>query len=223
MLLFTHFPKAGGNSLLASLQARFGDRMLSDYAEDPADPTSPRNLDPAGYFEREPSIDPHVECVFGHVHPGKYARIANARRVVFLREPVANLISIYFYAMSIDISLGMYVNPVLKYAIDRKLGIEEFARLPLMQKLMTWCYFGGFDMSRFDFIGFHETRHGDIQRLSDLLGFELDSDVHLHKTSDARGDERKEIEADAEFHDRLHHILADDCAFYERMRERHSR
>jgi hypothetical protein len=81
---------------------------------------------------------------------------------------------------------------------------------------MSETYFGDFDMSRFDFIGFYENRDADIPRLAKDLGLPLVAAVHQNRTSQTI--ERLELEADVSVRKRLTDLLAADVAFYERLR-----
>jgi hypothetical protein len=45
-IISVHAPKAGGTSISSALSNAFGPEFAMDYSEDPADPRSPRNIDP---------------------------------------------------------------------------------------------------------------------------------------------------------------------------------
>ena len=51
-LISVHTPKAGGTSVSKILSEAFGAAYLADYTDDPAEPLSERNINPAAYFAR---------------------------------------------------------------------------------------------------------------------------------------------------------------------------
>ena len=95
----------------------------------------------------------------------------------------------------------------------------DFAKYPGIQRLMSDTYFGGFDMNRFDFIGFYETRDVDIPRLASSLGLPLVAETYIHKT--IMSAERLSVEADASIRQSLNDLLTEDMVFYERLRNRY--
>ena len=56
VLVSVHVPKAGGVSMTRMLRNAFGEAFQIDYAENPANPLSPRMLDPIGYMSRKQTI-----------------------------------------------------------------------------------------------------------------------------------------------------------------------
>lgn len=195
-----HFPKAAGTSLHRQFTDLLGDAVLLDYGNDPLVVGRGATVGfPCG-----------KRLVHGHFHPQRYAH-ADAYRMTFLRHPVDNLISIYFFWRTYPES----DNPVHVRFLRERPSILEFAAYPGINRLMSETYFGGFDMGRFDFIGFYESRDTDIRRLAGELGLPLRADRHENRTADS--DERRAIEADASIRRRLTDILAADVAFYERL------
>ena len=102
--------------------------------------------------------------------------------------------------------------------LREKPTIEEFAKKyhPL-QRLMSETYFGGYDMSRFDFVGFNETRLADISKLSEMIGLPLDATVQFNRT-ESGWERRAEIKNDHIVLARLSTLLADDLSFFERQK-----
>jgi hypothetical protein len=131
--------------------------------------------------------------------------------MTFLRHPVDNLISIYYFWKALP-EVG---NPVHTRFLHEHPSILEFAMYSGIRTLMSETYFGGFDMSRFDFIGFYETRNADIPRLSEELGLPLSSAYYENRTVETG--ERHPLDADNSIRRRLNDLLAADVAFYERL------
>jgi hypothetical protein len=210
-LISVHVAKAGGSSLLKIFESRFGDRLLKDYAENPADPLSPRNLDPERYFARQTRIAETIACVHGHFHPGKYAIPANAILSTILRHPVENLISIHFFWKT----LGPGHDPLHDYFLAQNLSLLETAKLPLLRHLFSKTYFGGFDMGRFNVVGRHDSRGAALQKIAAIIGGTFEADTHENVTQPTP--ERQEAESNPRMQRALEDILIDDIRFHDRF------
>lgn len=188
--------------------------VLMDYADPPGNPSAEFVLDPVGWLARRPlSIEDHIQVVHGHFKPQKYDLVESAFRFTMLRQPVDNLISIYYYWRSIPLQ----PNELHKYFLSCDMDIVSFAQLPIMQKLLSETYFGGWDMSRIDFVGRHDRRTEDLSRLAALLDINFEPDVHLNETAvDRFSSERRRMSEDRKLVARLTDLLADDIRFYEK-------
>ncbi|OGS99145.1 MAG: hypothetical protein A3F73_03750 [Gallionellales bacterium RIFCSPLOWO2_12_FULL_59_22] len=210
-IVSVHLPKTAGTTFLHLLRGSLGNgSVLPDYMDDPCDPNSPRNLDPAGYFARQPGLPDGCLAVHGHFHIQKYANIRNPFRVTFLRHPVDTLHSIYSYWKT----LGPGRHALHDYFLSRRLDIFETARLPLLRYILTRNYFEAVDMKSFHFIGRFESFSTDLSRLSDVLGIPLSSDIHLNKHEKSAG-LNEAAPLDPAERARLRDILIDDVNFYE--------
>ena len=216
MFVSVHFPKSGGTSLRVSLEKSFGSGAVHlNYADDPVNPVSRYSLDPA-YIHRVPhGIPDGAKVVHGHFTPRRYLGIVPCDGLfTFLREPVENLISIYFFWKSFPRN-----NSALHtYFLDHNLTIEETAGLPALRRLFTGSYFPDFDMSTFDLIGDVSTYPRDLARLGDLLGRPLEPVVEnvnrLRSEPRDGGLSYDAAIADAALRARLEDILAEDLKFY---------
>ena len=196
-----HFPKAAGSSLKSQFEALLGDQVAFDYGHDPL-----------VVADRQAVAFPaRKQLVHGHFHPSRYDP-TEGYWLTFLRHPVDNLFSIYFYWIDLP-EPGHCVHA--RFLRERP-SVLEFAAYPGISTLMSETYFGGFDMRRFDFIGFHETRAADLGRLGADLGLPLAAETYENRTADTA--ERREIKADGALRRRLADLLAADVAFYDRLR-----
>jgi hypothetical protein len=213
-LISVHFPKASGSSIRLALQKVYGDKLMVQYSFDPVDPGNPEYIDPIGYAKSRPSSLLSCKAVHGHFSPRHFDRIENAKRIVMLREPVDNLISIYFYWQSIFADGFAGGHSLYHYATQNKLSVLETAQLPLMRCLMSRSYFGDFDMGRFDVIGTYDRREHYFQQVMDLTGLEIESSGHHNKTppSEARGN----VLADTRLMAQLRDTLIEDIRFFEK-------
>lgn len=198
-----HFPKAAGSALKSQLLQMFPQDMVLDYDNDPL---VNADMTPAAF-----PVGKRV--VHGHFRALRYSP-TDAYWMTFLRHPVDNLISIYFFWTS----LAAPTHELHRRFLQERPSLPDFAKFPGIQRLMSETYFGGFDMSRFDFIGFHETRDKDIARLAKETNLPFDADIYANKTAE-HGD-RRDAEQDAATRAILTDLLAEDVAFYERLRHR---
>lgn len=203
-IISIHLPKSGGTSVRHSLEDHFGERALFDYGRGPLGPLAELH---------EPGLPSGVELVHGHFRPGRYDAVGEAFRMTFLRHPVDLLLSFYFFWRTMP-----YEGQALHQRfLDEKPPIESFAAWAPIQRLTSETFFGGYDMSRFDFIGFNETLPEDMARLNALTGLSLDPGRRENVTVTG-GQERAAVKGDAALMARLHDILIDDVRFYEAMR-----
>lgn len=98
--------------------------------------------------------------------------------------------------------------------------MAEFAKYRGMQTLMSESFYGGFDMERFNFVGFYDRRVDDLCRLSNDLGIEITASQKENKTSFYS--EREETERDPQLRKALADIHSDDIRFYESVLEARS-
>ena len=203
-------PKAGGTSLRVSLANALGSEFATDYSDDPANPLSERNLDPARHLSRNRELPHGVRCLHGHFHPGQFKFSDEIYLFTILRNPIDNIFSIYKFWKS----LASQCQPLHDYFLRERLDIIQMAQLPLMRRLYSYTYFGNFDMRRFDFIGRHENRKHYFAKLSDILGLEIDSNAHENITPVSLEDE--ELEANPKIRDDLQSLLIDDLNFYDK-------
>jgi hypothetical protein len=207
-LVYVHFPKAAGTSLIHGLRSHYGDALLADYT----------HLPPLDWSHDPAFVPDGIRAVCGHFHADRYVKYGHSFRFTFLREPVDNLISIYYFWRNFP-SVGYPAHD--RFLADNP-SIVEFARYPEMRRLACEAYFGGVDLSTLDFIGFFERRADDIARLSMRLGIPLQASLHINRTAEEFDGERLGLKADRQTLARLRDELADDVAFYEHAWERFS-
>lgn len=209
-ILSVHVPKTAGTTLLHLLKRALGsDAVFADYADDPCDPASPRNLDPEGYFSNPIILPPGFEAVHGHFHISKYSTLLQPFRMTFLRDPVDTILSIHGFWQT----LGYGHNALHDYFLRHKLNVFEMARLPLLRHMLSQNYFSNVEMTTFDFIGRYETFAKDMEVLSSKLGVPLVADIHLNRTN--KDMQLEGAEASTKTLSLLRDILIDDVRFYE--------
>jgi hypothetical protein len=212
-LISVHVPKAGGVSLWNSLRAAYGDdAVLNDDSDDPADPCGHFALDPDDSLRanREREIPDAIEVIHGHFHASKYLHVPNAARITFLRNPVLNLVSIYYYWKTLESS-----HPLFQYARAHDLGLLRVARLPALRFLFSRTYFGGVDMHVFDYVGTLEQYSEGVRTVSELIGKPLVENTHNRNGYSRYHEEVQNLLADRVLMSKLRDALREDLRFYE--------
>jgi len=215
-VISVHFPKAAGSSIRQSFAAAYGnDAVYLDYADDPLDPCSHYSVDPDSCRRKAPETCSALgaRTVHGHFHPSKYELIDNAKRITFLRHPIDNLISIYYFWKTCETGHCLF-----NYFRDNKLTLLGLAHLPAIRYLLSRTYFGAVDMKSFDFIGFMETYSEDVQALSGLLNIPMVETKENVNKYPGYQDEVTAVKADKPLMTTLHNCLSEDIEFYERTR-----
>lgn len=175
-IISVHTPKAAGTSFLQQVTKIYGkNNLFLDYAEDPTDLNSYINIDPQ-YYKLNPIHEiKHHKVVHGHFHPSKYQFVSNAFRMTFLRHPVDNIVSIFYFWKKH--ALGELNGPIFKYFKEMNLSITQFALIPKIRYLYSKSYFSNFDMSDFDFIGNYDKYDDELLRLGDILNVDFDLSI----------------------------------------------
>ena len=112
-LVYVHFPKAAGTSITTALRNHYRESLMGDYDHQP----------PFDWSHDPPSVDHVVRAVSGHFHADRYVKYSSAFRFTFLREPVDNLISIYYFWLTYPFD-GY---PAHRRFLDERPTIFEFA------------------------------------------------------------------------------------------------
>jgi hypothetical protein len=168
---------------------------------------------PDWFFSRRPRTVHPFTVVHGHLPIQRYDLLPSAYRIVMLREPVENLISIYYYWQSLPPSV--HGNGIYELVKHKRLSLLEVAEIPRMRFLMSQTYFGAYDMRRFDVIGTYANRLAFIHEVSNLIGVPLSARERKNVTPPS--EERANVLADTKLLARLRFLLQDDVRFYERF------
>jgi|CXWL01.1.fsa_nt_gi hypothetical protein len=198
-----HIPKTGGTSFYLALAAHYGDDIIFDHDHIPGHPRHD--------LSEPPCLPDHVRAVHGHFCADRYADYRNAFLVTFLRDPVERFLSGYFYW----ITFPSHESPVPDEFRSDPPPLLEFAA-HYAAGMHYEAYMGKMDLSRFDFVGFHDRRARDCRTLSKVLGFEIDGNMHENKTLE--NSRRSEAESNARLQAQLRDILWRDCKLYDAFR-----
>jgi Sulfotransferase family len=216
-IISVHFPKSGGSSFGQTLLAAYGkDAVYLDYADDPVDPCSQYSMDPEGCRRKAQEVGfvSSIKVIHGHFHLSKYEFLKGCKIITFLRHPVDNLISIYYFWKAFQGS----GHSLFKYFRDNQLSLTDLAQLPSIRYLLSRTYFGDVDMNSFDFIGFQENFAEDLHALSKLLSVPLVESKENANSFQSYTEEVNAIKADRRLMTNLHNCLLEDIKFYENIK-----
>jgi len=181
-LISIHIPKTAGESFRVLLPPNY-DTVHFDYGDNILDPKSPFRSDFNNWYaaqvERAGPLEQGTRAVHGHFWLGKYAgRFPGARKIMWLRDPAARLISHYFYWKSKPPD----THSIWRKLLEEDLSLLEFAELPELRNIVSDVYIRGFTHSDFDFIGIQDFYDSELNRVADLLKWkELTRDT-INKT-----------------------------------------
>jgi hypothetical protein len=192
-----HFPKAAGSSLKEQFVNLLGDLVYLDYARGPL---AVDDLHVSDFPEGK-------AIVHGHFPAARYAS-TSAYMITFLREPIDNLISNYFYWNTFE----KPTNQLHARFLDERPSLLAFASYPKIRRLMSETYFGNIDLNRLDFVGFYDNRDADMIRLSNVLELPLDPLLHLNRTKEYPN--RSIVMQNKNIIKELENLLSDDISFY---------
>jgi len=150
-ILSVHVPKTAGTTFYQVLSHVYGtEAVFRDNENVPESQIKPSAL-PA-----------NIKVIHGHFALDKYkGYFQNAKKVIWLRNPVIRLISNYFFwrMQKVGIPHNMEV-----------LGIVEFANLPAVRNIVA-NYIGKNQLSNFYFVGIQEFFQSDLEDLKTMMGW----------------------------------------------------
>lgn len=215
-LISVHVPKTAGVTFRTLLRTVYhASGLFLDYGDRALDPLSTFQTDPPRWREESArqaaDLPPGVRVVHGHFAGAKYdALFPEARKIVWLRDPVTRLVSHYHYWRNLPPSPHSLHQQLLK----ENLSLLGFARLEGMRNVLANVFLRDCHLENFAFIGAQEHFAADLPVLATLLGWPEDLAVgDENRNADAgyrdtklSDEEREEIAA----------LNAEDVALYER-------
>jgi hypothetical protein len=164
-IISLHLPKTAGTSFGTSLAFHFSDRYRRDYADQciskPVAQRCEEALEAGVEIAAQGLGD--IECVHGHFLPVKYLALAATRELTFvtwMREPVARMISHYYYWQeSYDEKASA---PHHRQVIEQGWTLEQFCLSEQFRNIYTQ-YLWSFPLDDFAFIGISEHYQEDLK------------------------------------------------------------
>ncbi len=170
-LISVHIPKTAGVTFRNVLRHVYGAAAVNfDYGDRALDPEATCRVDPAAWAaetqQRVRTLPPAVRVVHGHFSSSKYdAVFPAAQKVIWLREPVARLISHYHYWRELPVT----PHPLHRRLLGENLSLLEFARLEPMRNILSRVFLPDTGLNDFAFVGLQEHFESDLTQLARLL------------------------------------------------------
>ena len=217
-VISVHVPKTAGTTFGKILAMVYGEEAIFlDYQDVPMNPTSPYQVDHAGWRESATaqvrSVGPEFRAIHGHFAIEKYEdAFPEARRIAWVRHPAAWVISLYFYWKHVETT----TNPLVQLLHAGGLSIDDFARHPAARNQVSGVFLKGASPESFDFLGVQEHFDADSKELVQMMGWPEVAPGFLNKSPEEGYDDRlRELREDDRLADRLIALNEGDMAFYE--------
>lgn len=199
-LISIHVPKTAGTAFTRLLLRVYGpEGVFLDY---------PYEKDYQRQFMKEG--EPKVKVIHGHFPGAKYQnKFPDAKRIIWLREPVKFLIS--YYCFNKVFKRTMFYDLLQK----KNLSFLEFAEIPENQNLMS-LYLRDMKLEDFFFVGIQEFFEEDLKRLKKLLSW---PEVKISKENNNLYSDyktlRKEVLSDRALVDKVASLNSKDVEIYQ--------
>ena len=198
-IIFVHVPKTAGTAMRKILLNIYGqDRIVLDYQKQPVEEILTKI-----------NGSPNFKVISGHFKVDKYQNLfPNAKRIVWLREPIKRLISQYnFWQRTVK---GKGFMPITK----EKQKLMAFAKVPINRNSM-YRYIE--NINDFWFFGIQEFFAEDLNELRNKLGWSQQEIPHSNKHKSKHYKQLvKSVMEDSELKQRLINLNKKDVELYQR-------
>ncbi|MEG3930309.1 sulfotransferase family 2 domain-containing protein [Microcoleus sp. T3_B1] len=167
-IISVHIPKTAGSLLRGVLQKIYGeDRCFLEYT-----PVDRENL-----FQGLEKIRPNHKVIHGHTAWRWISMFPDAKKIVWLRNPIARIVSEYYFITSFSQEEWAQVpgGEFNQRIIEEKLGISEYIEFEFLQNSMYHHCALKSDLNNlvniYSFVGLQEFFTSDFIDLSNLLGW----------------------------------------------------
>ncbi|MEG4504728.1 DUF4214 domain-containing protein [Microcoleus sp. F6_B4] len=194
-----HIPKTAGTTFFIALTQVYGLDKIAGFLDES--------------LAVSEGVDPQtIKVIHGHVPSRKYFRPARVKEIIWLRDPILRLISLYFFWKSLprteDDSLHNYIQ-------EKNLDLVEFAKIPQLRNEMSQ-YVGGRNLTDFYFVGIQGFFKDDLTNLAEMLNWPEIS-ITYENTNKHKGYNSlvKSILYDSHIMNELIHLNREDLELYQ--------
>ncbi|MEP6519012.1 DUF4214 domain-containing protein [Microcoleus vaginatus] len=194
-----HIPKTAGTTFFIALTQVYGLDKIAGFLDESVAVSE--------------GVDPQtIKVIHGHVPSRKYFCPAQVKEIIWLRDPILRLISLYFFWKSLprteDESLHNYVQ-------EKNLDLVEFAKIPQLRNEMSQ-YVGGRNLTDFYFVGIQGFFKDDLTNLAEMLNWPEIS-ITYENTNKHKGYNSlvKSILYDSHIMNELIHLNREDLELYQ--------
>lgn len=168
-IISIHVPKTAGSFFNYVLGQVYGNYLFHDYQKQihPSLFHVIKAIPQANYEFINNLLTTNIKAIHGHFSIAKYeGYFPNAKRIVWLRNPIERIISTYYFILS---EPRTWADPMSKFIAELHLDIYDFVELPAIQNQIYNYYCRGQGLSEFDFVGIYEYLDEDIIELKHLM------------------------------------------------------
>lgn len=159
MLVSVHIPKTGGSSFRTLLENHFKSELLLDYSDTPFEYNNlVRNSLAVTKMWRARQLEQQYVCIHGHFLPVKYLLLKEKTFLIWLREPVEMIVSLYYY---IQRKIDPKKRKVKKYMGDMNISLEDFCKITHFHNIYA-KYLWGMSLEQFGFVGITENYNNNL-------------------------------------------------------------
>jgi len=194
-----HIPKTAGTTFFIALTQVYGREKIAGVLQE-------------SLALSEGADSQKIKVIHGHIPARKYLRHTNIKEIIWLRDPILRLISLYFFWKTIprteDDSWHNYLQ-------KNNLDIVEFAKIPQLRNEMSQ-YVGGRNITDFDFVGIQAFFKDDLTDIGEMLNWPEIQITH-ENTNKYEGYNSlvKSILKDSEIVNELRHLNREDWELYQ--------
>jgi hypothetical protein len=183
-IISVHVPKTAGTTFGNMLLGLYGAESIHmDYDDWPMNPSSlfhtDRDARRARADEEVRRIGPQSRVVHGHFCAAKYRGVfPEARRIAWVRHPVAWLISLYHFWIDRARDPQFWAqyphqasHRMLVRLRDQEISLEEFAEHPEVRDCISRTFLDRVDLDQFFFVGIQEHFREDLRELIGRMGW----------------------------------------------------
>lgn len=194
-----HIPKTAGTSFFIALTQVYGREQIAGFLQES--------------LALSEGADPQtIKVIHGHVPARKYLRHANIKEIIWLRNPILRLISLYFFWKTIPRTKD---DSWHNYLQKNNLDIVEFAKIPQLRNEMSQ-YVGGRKITDFDFVGIQAFFKDDLTDIAEMLNWPEIQITHENTNKyDGYNSLVKSILKDTEIVNELRHLNREDLELYQ--------
>ncbi len=213
-IIAVHIPKTAGAAFNLVLESVYGKQQVEN--DKPRTFREPQDID-FDTWNRETGAalagrQSWPKVITGHFWLGKYeAYRRSAYTIVWLREPAARLISLYFYLRTIP----ALINP--SSLSPKMIPVKDIMDFEWPSNPMSRRFLRGYDLDDFDFVGIQEHFAEDVAELGRTLGWPS-VDVPMHNRTATP--EYRDFRPSAELLQKIRSVNEEDIELYERALER---
>ncbi|MEG4345560.1 sulfotransferase family 2 domain-containing protein [Microcoleus sp. A003_D6] len=161
-IISVHVHKTAGSTFGRALKQVYGEmQVFGDYQPEKFEKTLERL-----------SAQPQSRVIHGHFAAGKYkGHFPSAKRVIWLRNPIIQFISGYFFWKSQP--QKNFFSQEHKYMVENNISLLEFAEIQAKKGInpLADFYCLDVDLTDFYFIGIQEFFQDDLAKLKQMLGW----------------------------------------------------